>query len=299
MNSGILICFLGTVSFGLLGCTSKAAERKNCQASALVLMIYVWATLVMLIRSAGLPSPFSLPLKAVAVSVACGICAAVAYYAFQFSIGFGKVSVGWLMMNISSAIPAIVSLFVYGEKLTRLKVLAFCLVLVALFLIFRGHRAETQAETSSSPSAKQTKWYLLMLVILLTNGMSSYGLKVIAAWGLPETTKFPYLTVWYAAGLATIGVPILFQRVRITVREVGWASIMAALSLGGQIAMAVALKLNVPGHVVFPIAIGGSVFIVILGGRFLFGERLNGLTAGGVSFGLVAIILLSLSSIPT
>lgn len=295
MNSGILICFVGTLSFGLLGCASKAAERKKCQTSALVVMIYVWATLVMLIRSAGVPSPLSLPLKAVAVAAACGICSALAYYAFQFSIGFGKVSVGWLMMNISSAIPAMVSLFVYGEKLTRLKVLAFCLVLISLYLIFRGRRAEMQAETSPLAGKKQTQWFLLMLVILLTNGMSSYGLKVIAAWGLPETDKFPYLTVWYAAGLATIGVPILFQRIRITVREVGWSSIVAALSLGGQIAMAVALKLNVPGHVVFPIAIGGSVFIVILGGRFLFGERLNRLTTGGVSFGLAAITLLSLS----
>ena len=32
------------------------------------------------------------------------------------------------------------------------------------------------------------------------------SLKVIAAWGLPETTKYPYLTVWYAAGLLSIGV---------------------------------------------------------------------------------------------
>jgi len=295
MNSGILICFLGTLSFGLLGCTSKAAERRNCQPSALLLMVYLWATLAMLVRSAGLSSPFSLPLKAVVVAVACGAFSAVAYYAFQFSIGFGKVSVGWLMMNVSSAVPAIVSLFVYGEKLTRLKVLALVLALVSLYFIFLGRRAETQAETSAGSGQKQTMWYLLMGIILLTNGMSSYGLKVIAGWGLPETDKFPYLTVWYAAGLATIGVPILFRHVRIAAREMGWSAVMAALSLGGQIAMAVALKRNVPGHVVFPIAIGGSVFIVILGGRFLFGERLNRLTTGGVSCGLAAIILLSLS----
>ena len=70
---------------------------------------------------------------------------------------------------------------------------------------------------------------------------------------------------------------------------------LAALSMGGQLAMAVALKRNVPGHVVFPIAIGGSVFIVVLGGRLLFGERLNSSTAGGVFVGLAAVVLLSLS----
>jgi drug/metabolite transporter (DMT)-like permease len=294
MNNGLMFCFLGTLSFGLLGCASKFAERKNCKASVLVLLLFGWATLVMLVWSAGLPSPFSLPLRAAAVAAVCGICAAVAYYAFQFSIGFGKVSVAWLMMNISSAIPAVVSVFVYREKLTPLKILALGLVLISLYLIFRGRRAETQSGQSVL-GEMQAKWYLLMLVILLTNGMSSYGLKVIAGWGLPESAKFPYLTVWYAAGLLIIGVPTLLQGVRFKLREVGWSSVLAALSMGGQLAMAVALKLNIPGHVVFPIAIGGSVFIVVLGGRLLFGERLNSFTAGGVFVGLAAVVLLSLS----
>jgi drug/metabolite transporter (DMT)-like permease len=295
MNNGLMFCFLGAISFGLLGCASKFAERRNCQASALVVCLSGWAMLVMLVRTASLPSPFSLPMKAVVVAVVCGICAAVAYYSFQYSIGFGKVSVAWLMMNISSAIPAVVSVFVYGEKLTLLKVLALGLVLVSLYFIFRGRRAEAQSEASSLPDQKQSRWFLLMLVILLTNGMSAYGLKVIAAWGLPETAKFQYLTVWYAAGLAIIGVPVLFQGVRIAARELGWSSILAALSLGGQLAMAVSLKLNIPGHIVFPIAIGGSVFIVILGGRLFFNERMSALTASGVSCGLAAVLLLSFS----
>jgi drug/metabolite transporter (DMT)-like permease len=295
MNAGLLLCFLGALSFGVLGCASKLAERRGCQASALVILLCGWAALAMLVRSAGLPAPLSLPLKAVAVAAACGICAAVAYYAFLFSIGFGKVAVAWLMMNISSAIPAVVSVFVYGEKLTLLKILALVLVLVALYFIFLGRREEVQSDQSLLPPRKRAEWFLLMAVILLTNGMSSYGLKVIAAWGLPETDKFPYLTVWYAAGLLSIGVPALARNIRFTWREVSWGSLLAALSLGGQVAMAVALAWGVPGHVVFPIAIGGSVCIVVLGSRLLFGERLNRLTGGGISIGLAAVLLLSLS----
>lgn len=295
MHSGILFCLLGTLSFGLLGCASKAAERRNCQAEAFIVMVYVWATIVMVIRTAGVPSPLSLPLKAVAVAIGCGACAAIAYYAFQLSISFGKVAVGWLMMNVSAAIPAIVSIFVYGEKLTRLKIFAFGLALVSLFFIFRGRRAEIPTETSTLSGKQQAQWLLLMLVILATNGMSAYGLKVIAAWGLPETAKFSYLSVWYAAGLATIGVPLLLQHVRIRPREAFWGGVIAALSMGGQISMAVALKHNVPGHIVFPISMGGSVLIVTLAGRFLFKERLGGMTSSGVAVGLAAIVLLSLS----
>jgi multidrug transporter EmrE-like cation transporter len=95
--------------------------------------------------------------------------------------------------------------------------------------------------------------------------------------------------------MLSIAVPTLLKRVRFSLHEVGWAGLLAALSLGGQLAMAIALKLNVPGHIVFPIAIGGSVFIVVLGGRLLFGERMNGFTVSGVSLGFSAVVLLSLS----
>ncbi len=110
-------------------------------------------------------------------------------------------------------------------------------------------------------------WFLLMLVILLTNGMSAFGLKVIASWGLPRTVKFPYLTIWFAAGLVSIGVPMIFKGVRLGQRELLWGALMAALSISGQVSMALALDSNVAGNIVFPVAVGGSIFIVILAGK--------------------------------
>lgn len=138
-------------------------------------------------------------------------------------------------------------------------------------------------------------WFLLMLVILLTNGMSAFGLKVIAGWGLPGTVKFPYLTLWYAAGLVIIGVPMIFKGVRLGRRELLWGALMAALSIAGQVAMAVALDSDVPGNMVFPIAIGGSIFIVALAGTLFFGERMNRLNVIGVALGFLAVILLGIS----
>ena len=134
-----------------------------------------------------------------------------------------------------------------------------------------------------------------MLVILLTNGMSAYGLKVLAGWALPETIKFPYLTIWYTAGLVSIAVPALIKGLRLGRKEILWGGAAAALSIGGQVAMAVALDSGVPGHVVFPVAIGGSIFVVALAGRMIFGERINRISALGVMLGFLAVILLGLS----
>ena len=138
-------------------------------------------------------------------------------------------------------------------------------------------------------------WFLLMLVILLTNGMSAFGLKMIAGWALPETVKFPYITIWYAAGLAGIALPMLFKGLKMGRKEILWGGAAATLSIGGQFAMAAALDAGVPGHVVFPVAIGGSIFVVAPAGRLVFGERINRMSALGVTLGFLAVILLGLS----
>jgi len=138
-------------------------------------------------------------------------------------------------------------------------------------------------------------WFLLMLVILLTNGMSAFGLKMIAGWGLPETVKYPYLTTWYAGGLAAIALPMLLKGMRVGRTELFWGGVAGALSIGGQIAMAVALSSGIPGHMVFPIAIGGSIFVVALAGRLIFGERMNPPTTLGLALGFIAVVLLGAS----
>lgn len=139
---GLLFCFASAVSFGLLACVSKIAERKKCDASALVVSLLGWATLLMLLKSVTLHSKTHLPAKAVPIAIVFGICGAVAYFAFQISIEIGKVTVGWLMMNLSAGVPAVVSIWVYHEKLTGLKVLAFSLAIVAVLLLFWGQTVE-------------------------------------------------------------------------------------------------------------------------------------------------------------
>lgn len=138
-------------------------------------------------------------------------------------------------------------------------------------------------------------WLLLMLIILLTNGMSAFGLKVLTVWGMPPSINFPYLTIWYAAGLLCIVVPMLLKGVKGGVKEAKWGALIALLSIGGQLAMANALEFGVPGNVVFPVTIGGSILVVAVAGQLFFGERMNPLSWTGVAVGFLAVVLLSVS----
>lgn len=135
-----------------------------------------------------------------------------------------------------------------------------------------------------------------MLVILLTNGMGAFGLKIIAAWGLPAGVKYPYLTLWYATGLPLIGIPMLLRRAGGGFKEMRWGALYAVLSLGGQLAMSYALDYGIPGSVVYPVSVGGSILVVALAGRLLFGEKMHPLSWAGVAIGIVAVILLGVSA---
>ena len=138
-------------------------------------------------------------------------------------------------------------------------------------------------------------WFWLVLLILMTNGMSAFGLKVVAAWQLQDTVKFPYLTIWYAAGMATLGLPMLLKGLQIGRKELALGVLMALTSIGGQVAMATALGLGVPGSIVFPVSAGGSLLVVMVAGRLFFGERMNVVSTLGVAVGVLTVILFSVS----
>ncbi|MGO8792895.1 MAG: hypothetical protein ACLQVL_36655 [Terriglobia bacterium] len=142
---GLLLCFLGAISFGLLGSAMKAAERRGANAAGLVVAAFAWPALIMLIRTLLLKGGGHVPAKVYVIAVIFGICAAVASLAFQMSISLGKVTVGWLMMNLSAGVPVVFSIWMYSERLTPLKVLAFGLVVVSIFFLSYGQVMEKRA----------------------------------------------------------------------------------------------------------------------------------------------------------
>jgi drug/metabolite transporter (DMT)-like permease len=144
MRAGLLMCILGAISFGLLACVSKLAERKHCNSSALVVWLFAWAAVLMLGESLLHTGKAHMTWQIIVLGVLFGICAAVATYAFQVSIEVGKVTVGWLFMNLSAGVPTLVSIWLYHEKLTPLKSIAFCLALLSLFCLFQGNRLEME-----------------------------------------------------------------------------------------------------------------------------------------------------------
>ncbi|QNI37676.1 hypothetical protein [Edaphobacter albus] len=134
-----------------------------------------------------------------------------------------------------------------------------------------------------------------MALAFVTNGLGAYGLRVLAGAGLGNL-ETRYLVIWYSAGsilALAVAIPHLGK---LAVRELGIGILMAFCSVLGQTGMALAMSGGIPGYVVFPVAVGGGLILVVMVGVFVFGERLSLLIGIGIASGLASLILLALPS---
>lgn len=133
-----------------------------------------------------------------------------------------------------------------------------------------------------------------MIFAFLTNGLGAFGLRILAGAGLGHIQPPQYLAMWYSAGLVLAAAAFFRLYGRPERKDAAVGSVMAVCSLFGQMGMALALSSGIPGYVVFPVATGGGLLLVVLVGVFLFREPMGSLGYLGIATGVSALVLLAL-----
>ncbi|HET8549341.1 MAG TPA: hypothetical protein VFL57_15115 [Bryobacteraceae bacterium] len=136
-------------------------------------------------------------------------------------------------------------------------------------------------------------WLQMMLIAFVTNGLGPFGLKVLNERGL-ASWQWQYLIYWYAGGLVFALIALLRNWPGLYSREVALGAAMGLCSLGGQSFTGLALAREVPGHIVFPITTGGSLFVVAAAGIIAFRERVGIYGVAGIVLGIISLVMLSI-----
>jgi drug/metabolite transporter (DMT)-like permease len=148
---GYLFMFLGLASFSLLGVFAKIADMKKCRPSALYALLFCWACLFALAVSSAAGQPVTAaPGKLAAIALPFGLAGAVAGVAFQAGLRYGKISTSWLVINLSAAIPTLGSIFLYHEPVRPLKVVALCLIVVSVLLLWKDRLEDERRKSASN-----------------------------------------------------------------------------------------------------------------------------------------------------
>jgi drug/metabolite transporter (DMT)-like permease len=140
MSGGSILLILALLSLSGLGICHKVADFRRCRPSAISVMLFVGAATVVW----GYTILHTLT-RAVAVAAICGACAGIAILAFQVGVRYGRISTSWLVINLSTIVPAALSLLVYKEWKAGIKwqqLAGLVLVVLSVFLLWRDKAIE-------------------------------------------------------------------------------------------------------------------------------------------------------------
>ena len=140
---------LAVVAFGLLGILHKVADFRKCRAQAINLFLFLGAAVAMSCAGFvlyGARTMTSIPLMAASVALMCGLLASVAILNFQHGVRYGKISTSWLIINLSTALPTILSIVMYREHVGPRRMAGLFLAFVALLILWLERRRDESAE---------------------------------------------------------------------------------------------------------------------------------------------------------
>jgi drug/metabolite transporter (DMT)-like permease len=136
-------------------------------------------------------------------------------------------------------------------------------------------------------------WFRWMMIAFAFNGISPFGLRILAARGLGTRYTAMYLVFWYLAGLLFLLAIYLREKQRPRMNDLAIGAGLGFFSVCGQSALGLALAKGLPGNVVFPVVLAGGLFIVVAAGVIIFKERIGAAGIAGIVIGILSIVLLS------
>lgn len=133
-------------SFGMLGVAHKIADHRGCRAEAINVFLFLGAAIAMALISLTSGHRFdTVPAIASATALCCGFLASLAILNFQHGIRYGKISTSWLVINLSAALPTVLSIILYHEGVSARRAAGLGLAIVALLLLWLERRRDEAA----------------------------------------------------------------------------------------------------------------------------------------------------------
>lgn len=293
MTLGYALLFVSLVAFGLLGIFHKVADHPDCRPKMITVILLFWGGLLTTIYTFFFhPVGLVFPREVLMIGSLGGVIAAFALYIFQAGLKFGKISTSWLIINLATAIPVSLSIFLFGEKVSAPKVAGILLVATAIVLMWQDKKIDLDSANSSSTSgsANRSKWLLLMMLAFVGQGLAASSQKLLNESGNGDYV-WQFYIVLYWSGFLMMALLSVMRESRPSRRELTTGLVMACCSVIGNVSITTALG-KVPGSIAYPVGNGGSLMMVAIAGVLLFREKIHPIGIAGIVCGIGAILIL-------
>jgi EamA domain-containing membrane protein RarD len=137
MHLGYTYILLSLFSYSSLGILHKVAEVKNCRALSISVLMCAWCLVFLVAVVLGQGKSLHAPASVVTLAVPFGISAGIAILALQTALSLGNISTSWLAVNLSAGIPTVLSIVLYKEPMTWLKIFALVTMAISMVLLWK------------------------------------------------------------------------------------------------------------------------------------------------------------------
>jgi drug/metabolite transporter (DMT)-like permease len=289
MVQGILLALAAATIYGFLGITFEVAAKRHYPVWDVILYKQLTGFLIGL----GFTATLGLPLYSPYL-IGLGLIGALAYVitlaAYLTASRERDIAANWTIVNLSVALPILVSVFWFKDTFTMLKAIGVLLTLTSIALIGGG------ASARSAVTGRQSRWLKFISIAFLLNGV-----LVILFRFVPEGHSALFTVYFYGISFLIVLPYKLYQHSRLVperrlfaISAAGavthWSGIMltmAALSVAGR------ASANA-GVIIYPITNGLVIPIGVVLGVWLLNQKLAGRTAMGVAVGMAALVFLFL-----
>ena len=138
MPVGYWFMLVGLLSFAAMGIIHKLGDRHSCDALHIALFTMATSCALSFLNAAisQRASLASWNSTIVLIALPFGASAAAALWLFQRGLRYGRIATSWLLINLSAAVPTVLSVVVYREPLNPRKIIVLLLIVVSLVLIW-------------------------------------------------------------------------------------------------------------------------------------------------------------------
>jgi drug/metabolite transporter (DMT)-like permease len=220
-----------------------------------------------------------------------GVFLAGNFYLLAFTAQRSGVSIAALSSRLSVAIPVVLAIPLYGDRLSLINGLGAIGALVALVL------ASAVTNEPAAPRKKRSAW--LPVVVFFSFGLQFALLKFVQHFFLVRNQHHDYLTAsFFFALLVSLCLLIVTHHPAGSIDRI--RSLLGGIALGACnycALFALTRVLSVDGWqsaMIFPTYSVGVVVVSTLGAMVLFAERLSARHMVGIGIGLVSVAMLNL-----
>ena len=155
---GYVFALIALLCASGLGVFFKVADLKGCKPSVVSTMLFVSSSVVLWIYTLSTSGghgvfPASNLKGLLIAAIACGACAGLGILTFQIGVRYGRIATSWLIVNLSTLVPAVMSFVIYREWQKEMRwqqLAAMVLILVSVFLLWRDKEIELRKSSDAS-----------------------------------------------------------------------------------------------------------------------------------------------------